>query len=202
LAILSRQEDGISLTIDELSPKFMLSKEVSHATPARSDHTGIGPLCTTVFAPRLAPCPGLALGCDARAWSSHGDRRPARDGPGGGAPLYELSSGPEPGHLVGPPREPDSVGHIDHAAGPPRCDDCAWGRRYGRTPVGTEDHGERLLPGCGALQQETRHPMFRPEMGLDDAVGAGALESAGVGVALSDGLVLAGGPGPTTPPQN
>jgi hypothetical protein len=38
------------LTIDELSPKFMRSKEISHATPARSDHTGLGPLCATVFA--------------------------------------------------------------------------------------------------------------------------------------------------------
>ena len=28
---LSRQEDGMSLTIDELSPKVMLSKEVSQA---------------------------------------------------------------------------------------------------------------------------------------------------------------------------
>jgi FRG domain len=64
---LRRQEDGISLTRDELSPKFMLSKEVSHATPARSDHTGVGSLCATVFAARLAPCPSLARGRDARA---------------------------------------------------------------------------------------------------------------------------------------
>src|SRR5215475_10509529 len=54
---LSRQEDGMSLTIDELSPKFMLSMEVSHATSARSDHTGVGPVGATVFAARLAPCP-------------------------------------------------------------------------------------------------------------------------------------------------
>src|SRR5918995_995996 len=39
-------------------------------------------------------------------------------------------------------------------------------------------------------------------MGLDDAVGDGALESSGVGVALSDGLVLAGKKGKSTPPQN
>jgi hypothetical protein len=45
------------LTIDELSPTFMRSQEIS---PARSDQTGLGPLCATVFAPRLAPCPGLA----------------------------------------------------------------------------------------------------------------------------------------------
>ena len=52
----------MSLTIDELSPKFTLSKEVSHATPARSDHTGVGSVCATVFTACLAACAVLLVG--------------------------------------------------------------------------------------------------------------------------------------------
>jgi hypothetical protein len=61
----------MSLTIDELSRKCMLSKEVSYASPARSDHNGVGPFCATVFAARLAPYPGLARGRDTRARGPH-----------------------------------------------------------------------------------------------------------------------------------
>ena len=62
LAIVSRQEDGMVLPIDELSPKVMRSKEGSHAPPARRDHPGLGAFCPIVFAPRLAPCPSLLVG--------------------------------------------------------------------------------------------------------------------------------------------
>jgi DDE superfamily endonuclease len=58
--------------------------------------------------------------------------------------------------------------------------------RHPRTPRRTADQSERLLPGCGAFLEETSHPVFRPEMGVDDAVGAGALEPTGVGLALFD----------------
>jgi hypothetical protein len=191
LAILSRQGGEMSLTIDELCPKFMLSKEVSHARPARSDHLGVGPFCATVFAPRLAPCPGFARGRDTRARGPHRDRRLAGDGAERRAPFYELSSGPEPGHMVGSPRESDSVGLADHAAGPLGRDARLRGRRYGRTPGGTEDYGERLLPGCRALLEAPRHPVFRAAMGRDDALGAGALEPAGMGVAGFDRALLA-----------
>ena len=54
-----------------------------------------------------------------------------------------------------------------------------------------QDHGQGLLSGCGALQQEARHPLFRPEMGVDDAVGPRALEPPGVGPAVSHRLVSA-----------
>jgi hypothetical protein len=192
----------MSLTIDERSPKVMRSQEISPAAPARSAHTGLGSLCATVFAPCLAPGPGLARGREARAWGPHGDRRSVRDGPGGGAPLYERSSGPDPGSRVSAPREPDAVGLTDRAVGPPKRDDGARGRRYGRTSGWTEDHGARLIPGCGALQPAIRHPGFRPARGRDDAVGAGPLESSGVGVACSDGLVVARRTGHTTPPQH
>jgi hypothetical protein len=179
------------LTVDELSQSSCDRRRPSHAPPARSDHPGVGPVSATVFAARLAPCPGVTRGRDPRARSPHGDRRLAGDGPGGGAPLHELSLGPEPSRLVGSPREPDSVGRIDHLTGCRGRDGRPGGRRYGRTPVGTEDHGERLLPGCRALLEEPRHPVFRPEMGRDDAVGAGALEPTGVGVAISDRALLA-----------
>src|SRR5882672_6590316 len=49
LAILSRQEGEISLTIDELCQSSPYRRRPSHATPARSDHTGLGVFCTTVF---------------------------------------------------------------------------------------------------------------------------------------------------------
>jgi hypothetical protein len=54
LAILRRQEGEMSLTTDELSPKFMLSKEISHATPAGSDHTGLRALDKTISLSSLA----------------------------------------------------------------------------------------------------------------------------------------------------
>jgi hypothetical protein len=37
-----------------------------------------------------------------------------------------------------------------------------------------------------------RHPLFRPQMGLADGLGASAAESASRGVALCDGALLAG----------
>ena len=40
-------------------------------------------------------------------------------------------------------------------------------------------------------EPEAGHPLFRPEVGLDDALGAGALEPAGVGAAVSHRPVLA-----------
>src|SRR5262245_65109552 len=95
--------------IDELSPKFMLSKEVSHAAPARSDHTGLGSLCATLFTPRLAPCTSLTLGGDAHARPPHSDGRLAGHGIGDGVPLHERSSGSEPGHVVGPPGQSDTA---------------------------------------------------------------------------------------------
>src|SRR4051794_25044716 len=53
------------------------------------------------------------------------------------------------------------------------------------TPQGPQDHGQRLLSRCGALDQEACHPLFRPEMGVDDAPGPDALGAAGMGDALS-----------------
>src|ERR671935_2409640 len=180
------------LTIAELSPKFTRSKETSHATPARGNHTGIGAFRTTLFRPRLGPCPALALGRDADAWAPYGDGRPARDGVGHGAPLHQRPAGLEPGHVVGPPRESDSVGLAHHAAAPSGGDDRLRSGRYRGTPLRTQDQGKRLLPGCGTLLEETRHPVFRPQMGLDDALGARALEPASVGLALSHHPGLAG----------
>ena len=157
----------------------------------RSHHTGIGAFCTTVFGPRLGPCPALALGRDSDAWGPHGDGRPAGDGAGRGAPLHQRPSGVEPGDLVGPPRQSDPVGLAHHAAASSGRDDRPGGGRYRGTPLRPQDQGERLLPGCGARLEATRHPLFRPEMGRDDALGAGALEPARVGLALSHHAVLA-----------
>jgi hypothetical protein len=40
--------------------------------------------------------------------------------------------------------------------------------------------------------EAARHPLFRPEMGLADGLGASAAESANRGVALFTGALLAG----------
>ena len=61
LAIVSRQEGGMSLTIDELCQSSCYRRRTSDAAPARSHHTGLGAFCTTLFAPGLAPCPALLL---------------------------------------------------------------------------------------------------------------------------------------------
>lgn len=63
--------------------------------------------------------------------------------------------------------------------------------RHHRTPQRAEDQGQGLLPGCGALHEEACHPLFRPEVGFDDAVGPCPLGAAGVGLAVFDGAVLA-----------
>ena len=171
------------LTIDELSPTFTLLKETSHAAPARGDHTDLGAFCTTLFRPHLGPCPAVARGRDADAWTPYGDGRPARDGVGHGAPLHPRPSGVEPGHVVGLPRESDAVGIAHHVATSSGRDDRLRSSCSRGTPLRTTDHGQRLRPRCGALLEEPRHPVFRPHMGRDDARGAGALEPAGVGLA-------------------
>jgi hypothetical protein len=113
----------MSLTIDELSPKFMLSKGVFRAIPARSDHTGLDPLCTTVFAQSLAACPSLALGRDARPRGRHSDGRLVGHGVGPRAPIYQLPSSLELVHVVSPPGRSDSIRIADHAADAPGHDD-------------------------------------------------------------------------------
>jgi hypothetical protein len=64
----------MSLTLEELSPQFMLAQAVSPATPARSAHPGPGPLRATRFGARLAACASVAPRGDAAA------RAPARGG--------------------------------------------------------------------------------------------------------------------------
>src|SRR5205807_1133758 len=51
LAILNRQEGGMSFKIAELFQSSCYRRRTCHATPARSDHTDIGTLCATLFAP-------------------------------------------------------------------------------------------------------------------------------------------------------
>ena len=181
----SRQEGRMCLTIDELSPKVMLSKEDLYAAPARSDHTGVGSVCATVFAAGLAPRPTLASRGDAGSGSPYGHGRLTGHGAGDRARFHELPSGLEPGHVVSAPGQSDSARVTHDVAGACRGDDRPWGGRYRGTPQWPQDHGQRLLSRCGAFDQEAGHPLFRPEMGVDDAPGPGALGAAGMGDALS-----------------
>jgi hypothetical protein len=96
--------------------------------------------------------------------------------------------------------ESDAVREAHHPAGPPWRDPRAGGGRYPGTPLGTEEHRERRLSGRRTLVEDTRHPRFRPDMGVDEALGAGTLEPAGVGVALAHHTGQAGqARGPATP---
>ena len=192
----------MSLTIDELSPKFVLTTETCHATPARRHHTGLSAVRTTVFRARLALCPALAPGCDAGPRGAHRDSRLAGDGAGQRGPLHALPSGLEPGHVVSPSRESDALRVADRAPGAPGSDDRVWRGRHSGTPFGTEDRGQGLLSRCAAFDQDTRHPLLWLEVGVGDALSPGALEPAGVGVAVSDRPVLArraGRPAPARP---
>jgi hypothetical protein len=171
------------------------------APPARCHQTGLRAVRTTLFGPRLAPCAGLALGGEARAWGFHGDRGLMDDGAVGRAPLHQLSSGLEPGGLVSPPRESDAVRGAHYAAGPPWRNHHPGGGRYPGMPLRTEDDCERLLPGCHALVEDIRHPLFRSEMGVHDAVGARALELAGMNVTVSHCAELACREAQPTPAQ-
>src|SRR5215475_13277272 len=127
LAILSRQEGRMSLTIDELSQSSCYRRRTAYAAPARSDHTGLSALCATVFAPGLAPCAAPAPRSDSRAWCTYSYGRVAGDGVGHGAPLHQLPPGLEPGHLVSPSREPDAVEPACQPIGPAGGHDRAGG---------------------------------------------------------------------------
>ena len=111
----SRQEGRMCLMIDELSHSSCYRRRTSHATPARGNHTGMSAFRATLFGPRLAPCPGLAPGSDARSRGPHGDSGPAGDGAGHGAPLHPRPSRPQPGDLVSTAGESDAVRVAHHA---------------------------------------------------------------------------------------
>jgi hypothetical protein len=116
----------------------MLSRE-GHPIPppARSGQTGVGPFCTTAFAPGLASCPALAPGSNSRPRGAHHNGRLAGDGAGYGGLLHQLSSRLEPGDLVGSAGRPDSLGTSRRLPGAlgrsdhPRVDDTVE-RRCGR----------------------------------------------------------------------
>jgi hypothetical protein len=97
------------LTIDELSPKVMRSKEDLHAAPARRDHPGVGSMCAPGFAAGVAPRPTLAAGGAAGAGSPYGHGRLTGHGAGAGARLHERPSGLEAGPVVSAPGQSASA---------------------------------------------------------------------------------------------
>jgi hypothetical protein len=58
-------------------------------------------------------------------------------------------------------------------------------------PVWAADHSYRLRSRYRTLNQAPSHPLFWLEVGVDPALAPGALESPGMGIALSHGTVLA-----------
>src|SRR5882724_7309243 len=102
-AILSRQGGAMSCTRDDLGQSSCDRRRTAHAALARSHHTGLSPVRTTLFAACLAPCAGLAPGSDARTWCTHGDGRLAGHGAELRTSLHQRPSRLEPGQLVAPP---------------------------------------------------------------------------------------------------
>src|SRR6516165_5780102 len=188
---LSRQGGERSLTIDDLCERSHYRRRTAHATPARSSLTRLSPFCATLFPAGLGPRANLALGRASGPRRSYCDGCLADHGVGPGAAIHERPPGPQPGHLVGTPGQSDSARVAPHGPGAPRGHDRLRCRRHGGTPVRAEDQSERLLPGCGALHHKARHPLLWLAVGVHDALGASALEPAGVGVALFDRPLLA-----------
>src|SRR5215467_11946102 len=195
---LSRQGGERVLTIDDLCERSHYRRRTAHAAPARSYLTRLSPFCATLFPAGLGPRANLALGRASGTWGSYCDGCLADHGVGPGAAVHELPPGPQPGHLVSAPGQADSARAAPHGPDAPRDHDRLRGRRHGRTPVRAEDQRERLLPGCGALHQKARYPLLWLEVGVHDALGASALEPAGVGVALFDSTLLAQAKAPHT----
>src|SRR5215467_6616487 len=195
---LSRQRGERFLTIDDLCERSHYRRRTAHAAPARSYLTRLSPFCATLFPAGLGPRANLALGRASGTWGSYCDGGLADHGVGPGAAVHDLPPGPQPGHLVSAPGQSDSARAAPHGPGAPRGHDRLRGRRHGRTPVRAEDQRERLLPGCGALHQKARYPLLWLEVGVHDALGASALEPAGVGVALFDSTLLAQAKAPHT----
>src|SRR5262249_44620953 len=75
-------------------------------------------------------------------------------------------------------------------------------RRYRGTPQRAEESGQRWRSGGHAFHQHAWPPLLWREVGLAEAPGAGALESASVGVAVADRPVPAGGPARAAPAQD
>jgi hypothetical protein len=145
LAILSRQGGEMSLTIDDLYQSSCYRGRTSHATPARSHHTGLAAFCTTVFAPRLAPCTGLAPGSDAGPRRTYGDSRLTGDGASGERHFTNYHrvlnratwSARQAGRIL--------LGLLITCLVPPGSAHYAGSRRHRGTPPRTTDHGQRLL---------------------------------------------------------
>jgi hypothetical protein len=159
--------------------------------PVRSDHPGVGTVCAPVFPTCLAACAGVAGGCAPHARDPPGARRLAGDGVGWGTPGHHRSSRREPGDVVGPPLESDAPRAAHHMRCPTRRDDRPGGRCPGGTALGTAEPGEGLLPGGGPVLARACPPLHWAAMGLDAALGAGALAPVGGGTALVDRPLLA-----------
>jgi hypothetical protein len=136
--------------------------------------------------------PLLLLGGDAGSRRPYSHGRLTGHGAGHGALSHELPSGLEPGHMVGAPGQSDSAPVTHHVPCARRGDDPPRGGRHRGTPPWSQDHGQRLLSRCGALDQEACHPLSWPEMGVDDAPGSGAVGAVDMSDALSHRPVPAG----------
>lgn len=139
----------------------------------------------------MAPGAGARGGRDFGAGETHGQQLLAGDGISLGSARYQLSSGVDPRALVHVASGEDFAGRDRHGIHPSRSDDRAGSRRYRGAAQRTQDPGEGVLPGCGALVAQTRSEVLWVEVGRNDGLGAGALGTAGLGVALFDRVVLA-----------
>src|SRR5712692_9000918 len=170
-----------------------LSQEKPDALAAFRDDSAAGSLCATLFRAGLAPCPSAGPRGAAGTGQTHREQLLAGDGLGAGAPLYQLSSGVEPGTMVGPASRADSAGADRPAAGARRGCPRTGGRRYRGAAQRAPDQSQGVLPRCRTLFPHTWGALCWVEVCLDDGLGPRPLGPAGVGLALFDGAVLAKG---------
>ena len=184
----------MSLTIDELSPKFMLSKEDIACHPCQKRSYWCWPPLRHCFRTGSGSMPRCCSW--GRCWRP-GARTvtAALRVMGLAAERHFTNYHRVLNRATWSARQGSRIlfGLLDHAAGAPRGDDRAGSRRHGGTP---QSGGKITAKGCyrDAVRSTKKHVIrcFGLKWVVDDALGAGALEPAGVGVALSDRAVLAG----------
>jgi len=109
----------------------------------------------------MAPRAGAVDGGGPMSRTAHSGGGPAGDGPGWGTTVCELSSGAEPGAVVGAAGHEDSLGVADRPAAAGLAGDDRRGRNH-RTPERPADSGQGPVSGRGAVDPGDRGQVLRP----------------------------------------
>ena len=183
--------------IDGGSPAIVLGHD-PHGSATR-DRRHPGRLRSPVLPRRLDQSPGPRRRGHPGHRPAHRLLRAADHRQSPGATLHQLPPRPQPRRLVLPGRRTDPPGP-DPGPDPRRLPDRPGRRRHHRATLRPPDHGPGMLSRCRPLVAGPPRAMLRPEVDRPDRVGPGALESAGLGLAVADDPELAPGRRPTDRP--